>query len=639
MKKEKNKLTNDLFIALRLSNELDKDDYLKSLNIFSPDISQMYRTLLLENGSLIKTFEYLRTNDNDYDKYIFLKLLSIEEDLLIKHDELSDNEYANFIKVSEETLGFIFNNIFTFKKELNIDESIIDYFKRIMVRSLFIDDLRNKEETLKDIYSIMGSDNNYDKETKDLYLRLLFLVAYNKIEKNSFELIDIFLDSYNYNKTKIKELNCYLFLFSFLFYYYSNYDFDYKKIKENKIKKNIEVYLDKKEKYGKDTLKSFRDFINDLLNDNFNFTFKDFLDILNKVKYESGLGDSISYYVTKMELKEFAYFYYLDFLLNSNNNDYKNMLVISDFDDKERYKLINKTINRYFDNNGNLRNDLPNDFVSFYKEENAFINFIKEENDTNIFSNFIYTYKKNEILEIYKRIEEKYYDPSFIKELNNSVNNEFKKFYGYFDENIDGVGFSMLIKIQAISNDCQFEGLISYINSDVLKADTITIERNIEQYPKSYIRNLLVEKKNIDNNLTKTIKNIMEHSTFTFVGANVKEYIQYLIRDKKVENKYIKYCNKANSKPVEETLFNPNTIILDEKFRFNYEIIISLENPTGIEILKEIEHFKVGNKIIYEGCIMSQDEIANIIRIKLLKYKIDMKFSFKISKGKIINFT
>ena len=64
------------------------------------------------------------------------------------------------------------------------------------------------------------------------------------------------------------------------------------------------------------------------------------------------------------------------------------------------------------------------------------------------------------------------------------------------------------------------------------------------------------------------------------------------------------------------------------------------ENISDDDINNELAKIKKidENRYIFEDCIFEENEIKDILKIKLRKFKVDIKFYCKFNKGDIITF-
>ena len=642
MKRKKNKNSSFLFEIFDDPSYIS--DYLKAEYIFSEDLSEKLETLINQDG-FKQTLDGLNILWHKSKKYLLLKLLNIEFDLLRKQSENADKDEINEKRIEDfkETIKFLFENAITMQNKMEVDDtSLHRYFYLFIDYGLNIKELKNYiEKCFANLFYIVSVGSTIDNETANFYLPIVLYRAKKEVLIGKFENLNLFMYTYCNNLNHSPLSNCTLLLLAFTFYYYTQIkcnDEEYLTLKNH-----IEGFITCRNIISGNNYYSFKDAIILLLN-KFDISYFNFRYNLGKIKRICDISDLPVINEERIEFEDLALNFYTDYLIASNVEKYDNFLTNFKIDKKDVFlNLLKKIRNRYFKEDSNELNSekLDRNFISFYcGEEITFENFISRENEKHCLFNFINENLKNEIYQILNYYD-RYFDSNYLNSLADSLNDSFKEFYGYSSRvkrSVEPV--SLYVKDELLIPD-NFN-IIQIKSKEAFKplfTNCINISKKIElKIKSSFIKNI-VKPIIIDKNFDKNIEEITKNKV-SFIENGI-EFLTNNIVDQELKAKFESSYKKAIKESYLKTLFYPNTIILNNGFEFFIEYMPSYyENVSDDDINNELAKLKKidENRYIFEDCIFEENEIKDILKIKLRKFKVDIKFYCKFNKGDIITF-
>ena len=642
MKRKKNKNSSFLFEIFDDPSYIS--DYLKAEYIFSEDLSEKLETLINQDG-FKQTLDGLNILWHKSKKYLLLKLLNIEFDLLRKQSENADKDEINEKRIEDfkETIKFLFENAITMQNKMEVDDtSLHRYFYLFIDYGLNIKELEDYiERCFANLFYIVSGISTIDNETANFYLPIVLYRAKKEVLIGKFENLNLFMYTYCNNLNHSPLSNCTLLLLAFTFYYYTHIkcnDEEYLTLKNH-----IEGFITYRNIISGKNYYSFKDAIILLLNE-FDISYFNFRYNLEKIKRICDISDLPIINEERIEFEDLALNFYTDYLIASNVEKYDNFLTNFKIDKKDVFlNLLKKIRNRYFKEDSNELNSekLDRNFISFCcGEEITFENFISRENEKHCLFNFINENLKNEIYQILNYYD-RYFDGNYLNNLSDSLNDSFKEFYGYSSRvkrSVEPV--SLYVKDELLIPD-NFN-IIQIKSKEAFKplfTNCINISKKIElKIKSSFIKNI-VKPIIIDKNFDKNIEEITRNKV-SFIENGI-EFLTNNIVDQELKAKFESSYEKAIKESYLKTLFYPNTIILNNGFEFFIEYMPSYyENVSDDDINNELAKLKKidENRYIFEDCIFEENEIKDILKIKLRKFKVDIKFYCKFNKGDIITF-
>lgn len=562
---------------------------------------------LLWHKNLKDTFNELKSDDEEYNKALFFKLLEFQHDIAFNLKSILDEQ------ILYEVSGSLLENVFDVI--LNVFEFDDVFFKEIeknkylLTRVLFrLEETPAIQKRLREKISGLCQLLTFTQHLKvpdtNFLACIVIILVSETVKLGDFGIIKALRKEYSslLHNFKKEELSVDIFaIISMHLYYLCNSD---SRIPE-KLKEDILYFINEKsfvEEYHK--IESWKTLFKNLLQE-FNVNFDNF------IKLSLYLSDSLEYWIydnrAHSVVLHSGYFinWYLTNLLSSAH--------IRSFDFSKlsiNYPEIKHYIKSFGDNcldkNGQfIITEKMMQIVCFYDQESKRLEkFQAFENVHHKFFNYINKLKIESINNETEQVRVISFE-KLSEEIRNDITNVVAKEWGYnasIDITNSKRSFSVLIEMfpEAINFK---ESILDFCRESVL-FDIKSAIKCKKIYNDDYF----------EDNINKILDKNLKYST-----KSVKHIIpDYYIHNEELKERYLERC--LSLEEFESRFLSTSTLVVENGFGFNFAVnSVDIRKLKESELSEQVEKFqRTDGQYVFDGAFMPKEEITKIVNEKFI---------------------
>lgn len=578
-------------------------------------LKEVLKYLMSEEYNLIETYNFFKTKDKIYNRYLIFKLLELQCDIAFSLGDIKDEYRRN--KITNRLIDNIRDIIyFNFDLFEIIGKDFLEY-KHLVTRVLFrtVEIECGKGRTTKMIasYLTMLKYAKFNDNKKEFAISIIIIMTSISLASNQFEFLDEIskeLSKYHYG---IKEKNPETLIFAIIsmhMYFLCN---DCKNASE-KLKNDILAFINKSGVINNTKIISWKNLFNTFAYE-FPLDFNEFLYFfkLNEHNWDVRIENAGAQFVIFDE--EYVLRWYLANLFSSHTvskYDY-NELIKADLSIKYYLQKLRDEI--YLDNEITMP-AFFNKVKSFFGDETEnFVWFkIMEERDKKFFnftnSLYISTLEEKrkkalttnvvDIISKYRNKIEKNIENEFGYNSSLMVDSEYKVLNIYAEKASDAINFD--------------DAIIDYLTRSIFEEiSSNTHKTTIYKHQQNYYEK-------VDNALNSNLDCVSNSAIYS---------VEHSLRNKEyLVKKYREKISKLNV--FESKILHGTTLITKDGFSFNVQFIeFNAFDLTPEQLSQKVEQYKKEDgQYIYEGAFISREEVERFIREQY--YILHMVISYKI---------
>ncbi len=587
-----------------LKNNLLFNHYNK--NESSKELKDAVKYLLCHNN-LKDTFNELKSDDEEYNKALFFKLLEFQHDIAFSLKSILDEQII--YEVSGSLLENVFDvilNVFefddTFYKE-------IEKNKYLLTRVLFrLEETPAIQKRLREKISGLCQLLTFTQHSKvpdtNFLAYIVIILVSETVKQGDFGIIKALRKEYSSLMHNFRKEDVSVDIFAIVsmhLYYLCNSDARI----PTELKKDI-IYFINEEAYIEEfhRIESWKTLFNNMLQE-FNVNFENF------IKLGLLLSDSLEYWIydnrAHSVILHSGYFvnWYLTNLLSSSR------ICLFDFSKLDiNFNEIKHYIKSFGDNcldeNGQfIITDKMMNIVCFYDEESKRLEkFQAFENTHHKFFNYINELKIESVNNETEQVRNISFE-EFSEEIKSDITNILVKEWGYNTSiDITNPKRSFAVLIEMFPDAINFkESILDYCSESVLFD----------------IKNAIKSKKIYNDESFEDNINILLSKKLKYATENIKSVIpDYYIHNEELKQRYMEKCQ-----PLEEfdsRFLSTSTLVVENGFGFNFTV-----NSVDIRKLKESElseqvskYQRTDGQYVFNGAFMPKEEITKIVNEKFV---------------------
>lgn len=587
-----------------LKNNLLFNHYNK--NESSKELKDAVKYLLCHNN-LKDTFNELKSDDEEYNKALFFKLLEFQHDIAFSLKNILDEQIL--YEVSGSLLENVFDvilNVFefddTFYKE-------IEKNKYLLTRVLFrLEETPAIQKRLREKISGLCQLPTFTQHLKvpdtNFLAYIVIILVSETVKQGDFGIIKALRKEYSSLMHNFRKEDVSVDIFAIVsmhLYYLCNSDARI----PTELKKDI-IYFINEEAYIEEfhRIESWKTLFNNMLQE-FNVNFENF------IKLGLLLSDSLEYWIydnrAHFVILHSGYFvnWYLTNLLSSSRIrlfDFSKLNI--NFTEIKHY--IKSFGDNCLDENGQfIITDEMMNIVCFYDEESKRLEkFQAFENTHHKFFNYINELKIESVNKETEQVRNISFE-EFSEEIKSDITNILVKEWGYNNSiDITNPKRSFAVLIEMFPDAINFkESILDYCRESVLFD----------------IKNAIKSKKIYNDDSFEDNVNILLNKKLKYATENIKSVIPgYYIHNEELKQRYIEKCQSLEE--FDSRFLSTSTLVVENGFGFNFTV-----NSVDIRKLKESElseqvskYQRTDGQYVFNGAFMPKEEITKIINEKFI---------------------
>ncbi len=610
-------------VKKRLAFEFDKVLGPQMASDNPKNLKNVLKHLMVHEYNLETTYNYLKSQDDEFNKYLLLKLLEIHCDVAFELEQVQDKTLR--YKITDRLIDNIRGILnFNFDLTLVLGDEILQYkylITRVLFRTLETEEGREKTAHMLAHYISLLNYTKTEGVKKKFVLQIVISMVSITVASNNFVLAEFIrkeCSEHSYSLGKPDALSMLFGLMSMHFYYLSTSAHDATK----ELKEGIARFIDSNAIVENTKTRSWRQLYAKFA-ENFSLDFVEFLYYFNENDHNWDVplyGGGAHVWVLG---DEYALTWYLAHLFNSQNGynyDYSKLLEVnpgieyhikkigdSILEEQPVLKFPQKMINI-------VQFYIPKIkkfewFELFEEREKRFSTFIESLHKKDFEKRFeeAKIAKKEEIVDRYRtqvsaKITQDWgYDASI------SLEGSSEKFLRVMTQKIsEAVNFDDVMVDYFVSN-IRHE-LWTHINKTVLKRD-----ENFAICLGEYLKSHLVA--------------ITKQSEYA---------ILHYIRGEACEGTYRDAVAKAQK--IESQLMQEHTLFFGNNFGFNFEIsTFEAVDLNEEQVSEKVEQYKrADGQYIFEGAFLSREEIEKYVRAEYIVLTVGIRYNIVSDASEII---
>lgn len=579
---------------------------------------------LLCHKNLKDTFSELKSDDEEYNKALFFKLLEFQQDIAFNLNRITAEQDLY------ETSGSLLENVFDVL--LNVFDFDNAFYNEIIKnRYLLTRVLFKLEETavikeqflekLSELCQFLSLRKHSKKYDIDFLSTIIIIIVAITVKEGKFDVIKTIRKEYsslllNF-KYSVAPVNIFAII-SMHLYYLCNSD---SRVPQE-LKQEISMFINEKSHLeGNTKIESWGTLYNNLLH-NFNVDFSSFINLSSLLSdlLEFWIYDNRAHTVI-LDVDYFTKWYLTNLLASSNCRNFDFSKLKIDYPEINYY--ITNFGDRCFDDNGIfLITDTMKSIVNFYDEESKQLERYKLfEDKFHRFLNYINSLRIEKIDETTELVRKIPCD-ELSTEINNAIMKAVQSEWGY-KKSIDITNpercFSFMMEMFPDAINFK-ESLLKYCVESVLLD----------------IKNSIKSKKIFNNNdFENSIKQLITlNLKYTTEGA--KNCIpDYYIKDKALRELYVQKC--INLEEFNSDLLGIETLVVEDGFFFNCIVSsVEIRKLNEEELSKQVEkHQRSDGQYVFSGAFMPKEKITETIHDKYVVITVVIKHQVNASEDTV----
>lgn len=562
---------------------------------------------LLCHKNLKVTFSELKSDDKEYNKALFFKLLEFQQDIAFSLKSILDEQ------VLYEVSGSLLENVFDVI--LNAFEFDNTFFKEIeknkylLTRVLFrLEETPAIQKRLRKKISGLCQLLTFTQHLKvpdtNFLACIVIILVSGTVKQGDLGILKALRKEYSSLMHNFKKEDVSVDIFAIVsmhLYYLCNSDARIPK----ELKKDILYFINEEsyiEEYQK--IESWKTLFNNLLQE-FNVNFENF------VKLGLLLSDSLEYWIydnrAHSVILHSGYFvnWYLTNLLSSSRIrlfDFSRLNI--NFAEIKHY--IKSFGDNCLDENGQfIITDKMMNIVCFYDEESKRLEkFQVFENKHHKFFNYINELKIESVNNETEQVRNISFE-DFSEEIISDITNMLVKEWGYNNSiDITNPKRSFAVLIEMFPDAINFKEIIL----DYCRESVVFDIKNAIKRKKIYNDDSFED--NIDILLSKKLK---------YATESIKTVIpNYYIHNEELKKRYIEKCRSLEE--FDSRLLSTSTLVVENGFGFNFAInSVDIRNLKESELSEQVEKYqRTDGQYVFNGAFMPKEEITKIVNEKFV---------------------
>ncbi len=562
---------------------------------------------LLCHKNLKDTFNELKSDDEEYNKALFFKLLEFQHDIAFSLKSILDEQ------ILYEVSGSLLENVFDVI--LNIFEFDDTFFKEIeknkylLTRVLFrLEETPAIQKRLREKISGLCQLLTFSQHLKvpdtNFLAYIVIILVSETVKQGDFGIIKALRKEYSSLMHNFRKEDVSVDIFAIVsmhLYYLCNSDARI----PTELKKDIKYFINE-EAYIEEfyRIESWKTLFNNMLQE-FNVNFENF------IKLGLLLSDSLEYWVydnrAHFVVLHSGYFvnWYLTNLLSSSRIrlfDFSKLNI--NFTETKHY--IKSFGDNCLDENGQfIITDEMMNIVCFYDEESKRLEkFQVFENTHHKFFNYINELKiesvNNEIEQVRNISFEEFSD-----EIRSDITNVLVKEWGYNNSiDITNPKRSFAVLIEMFPDAINFkESILDYCRESVLFD----------------IKNAIKSKRIYNDDSFDDNINILLSKKIKYATENIKSIIpDYYIHNEELKQRYMEKCRSLEV--FDSRFLSTSTLVVENGFSFNCIInSVVIRKLNESELSEQVSKYqRTDGQYVFNGAFMPKEEITKIVNEKFV---------------------
>ena len=572
----------------------------------SKELKDAVKYLLLHKN-LKDTFKELKSNDEEYNKALFFKLLEFQHDIAFSLKSILDEQ------ILYEVSGSLLENVFDVI--LNVFEFDDTFFKEIeknkylLTRVLFrLEETPAIQKRLREKISGLCQLLTFTQHLKvpdtNFLAYIVIILVSETVKQGDFGIIKALRKEYSSLMHNFRKEDVSVDIFAIVsmhLYYLCNSDARI----PTELKKDI-IYFINEEAYIEEfhRIESWKTLFNNMLQE-FNVNFENF------IKLGLLLSDSLEYWVydnrAHFVILHSGYFvnWYLTNLLSSSRIrlfDFSKLNI--NFTEIKHY--IKSFGDNCLDENGQfIITDKMMNIVCFYDEESKRLEkFQAFENTHHKFFNYINELKIESVNNETEQVRNISFE-EFSEEIKSDITDVLVKEWGYNNSiDITNPKRSFAVLIEMFPDAINFkESILDYCRESVLFD----------------IKNAINSKKIYNDDSFEENINILLSKKLKYATENIKSVIpDYYIHNEGLKQRYIEKCQSLEE--FDSRFLNTSTLVVENGFGFNFAVnSVDVRKLKESELSEQVEKYqRTDGQYVFNGAFMPKEEITKIVNEKFV---------------------
>ena len=566
----------------------------------SKELKDVVKYLITQEYNLQETYNLLKDKDDEYNKYLLLKLLDLQTDLAFELQKLEVSQLRH------EIVDSLINNIsdilnFNFDLTEILEDNLVEYkhlVTRVLFRTAELEEGQAKTTHLIGKQIIYLNYAKYDEKKKHFVMSTVLSMLTVSIASNKFDFIRSAKKEFSQNYHHLGENNAMSLIFALVslqFFYLSSSARNV----SDELKINIQSFIDEDIVVDRTKVTTWRNLYKTFVQ-KFSIDFDTLIKyfFVNEHNFDVPLYSNQAYFVVLDT--EYVLNWYIANLFNSQNShnfDY-NKLVIEKLETTYYLKRIS---DKMFGQTREAK--IPTDLVQFVKfflpNVEEFKWFEMFENQTHNFRNFIDGLKIQQLEDKSKKaksVNNKDLSETYKNKLSALIENEW--------------GYDPSICLDKEPKRCL--NLLTEKTSDAINYEECIIDFFSENIYYELKRNATVTTINRGENFDEQIKSLLKRKIVA-ISKNLSYSLTYYLKDQQLKSLYEKSYDKA--KKIESKIFYDNTVFVDQAFLFNFSIMdFQVINLTQEQITEKVKEYqRADGQYIFDGAFLSREQIEKYI--------------------------
>lgn len=575
-------------------------------NESSKELKDAVKYLLCHNN-LKDTFNELKSDDEEYNKALFFKLLEFQHDIAFRLKSILDEQIL--YEVSGSLLENVFDvilNVFefddTFYKEIEKNKYLLT---RVLFRLEETPAIQKRlREKISGLCQLLTFTQHLKVPDTNFLAYIVIILVSETVKQGDFGIIKALRKEYSSLMHNFRKEDVSVDIFAIVsmhLYYLCNSDARI----PTELKKDI-IYFINEEAYIEEfhRIESWKTLFNNMLQE-FNVNFENF------IKLGLLLSDSLEYWIydnrAHFVILHSGYFvnWYLTNLLSSSRIrlfDFSKLNI--NFTEIKHY--IKSFGDNCLDENGQfIITDEMMNIVCFYDEESKRLEkFQAFENTHHKFFNYINELKIESVNKETEQVRNISFE-EFSEEIKSDITNILVKEWGYNNSiDITNPKRSFAVLIEMFPDAINFkESILDYCRESVLFD----------------IKNAIKSKKIYNDDSFEDNVIILLNKKLKYATENIKSVIpDYYIHNEELKQRYIEKCQSLEE--FDSRFLSTSTVVVENGFGFNFTV-----NSVDIRKLKESElseqvskYQRTDGQYVFNGAFMPKEEITKIVNEKFI---------------------
>ncbi len=587
-----------------LKNNLLFNHYNK--NESSKELKDAVKYLLCHNN-LKDTFNELKSDDEEYNKALFFKLLEFQHDIAFSLKNILDEQIL--YEVSGSLLENVFDvilNVFefddTFYKEIEKNKYLLT---RVLFRLEETPAIQKRlREKISGLCQLLTFTQHLKVPDTNFLAYIVIILVSETVKQGDFGIIKALRKEYSSLMHNFRKEDVSVDIFAIVsmhLYYLCNSDARI----PTELKKDI-IYFINEEAYIEEfhRIESWKTLFNNMLQE-FNVNFENF------IKLGLLLSDSLEYWIydnrAHFVILHSGYFvnWYLTNLLSSSRIrlfDFSKLNI--NFTEIKHY--IKSFGDNCLDENGQfIITDEMMNIVCFYDEESKRLEkFQAFENTHHKFFNYINELKIESVNKETEQVRNISFE-EFSEEIKSDITNILVKEWGYNNSiDITNPKRSFAVLIEMFPDAINFkESILDYCRESVLFD----------------IKNAIKSKKIYNDDSFDDNINILLSKKLKYATENIKSIIpDYYIHNEELKQRYMEKCRSLEV--FDSRFLSTSTLVVENGFSFNCIInSVVIRKLNESELSEQVAKYqRTDGQYVFNGAFMPKEEIIKIINEKFV---------------------